>query len=62
MAAEVSLFFQERTGHKKNKISCLHLLAAVDQTLLRRWDAFLLFDTLLYALDLWINLKLAFRL
>jgi hypothetical protein len=30
----------------------LHLLAAVNQTLLRRRDAFLLFDALLYALDL----------
>lgn len=33
-------------------VSCLHLLAAVDQALLRGWDAFLLFDALLYALDL----------
>jgi hypothetical protein len=32
--------------------SGLHLLAAVNQTLLRRRDAFLLFDALLYALDL----------
>ena len=32
--------------------SCLHLLAAVDQTLLRRRDALLLLDALLYALDL----------
>jgi hypothetical protein len=52
MEAEVSLFFEERMEYKKNKISCLHLLAAVNQTLLRRWDAFLLFDALLYALDL----------
>ena len=31
---------------------CLHLLAAVDQALLWRRDAFLLFNALLYALDL----------
>jgi hypothetical protein len=52
MEAEVSLFLRGRVGYNKNKISRLHLLAAVDQTLLRRWDALLLFDALLYALDL----------
>jgi hypothetical protein len=34
----------------------LHLLASVDQTLLLGRDAFLLFDALLYALDLfWVE-------
>lgn len=28
---------------------CVHLFAAIDQTLLYGWDAFLFFDTLLYA-------------
>lgn len=39
--------------HGYSRRLCLHLLAAVDQTLLRRRDAFLLLDALLYALDLY---------
>lgn len=38
---------------------CLHLLSAVDQALLWGWDAFLLFDALLYALDLGLEIVLA---
>jgi hypothetical protein len=40
----------------------LHLLSAIDQTLLRRWDALFLFDALLYALDLSGKITLAFLL
>lgn len=40
---------RERAGIRR---SYAHLLAAEDQTLLNRGNAFLLFDTLLYARDL----------
>lgn len=40
-------------------VACLHLLAAVDQALLRGWDAFLLFDALLYALNLDCNNRMS---